>query len=68
MTNWVVLNADEVTLGNVSGVDVRDGVLRYVLMRHEDGSFGTITVGDRELQPAGSLVYVDGSTVHVQVS
>ena len=68
MTNWTVLTADEITFESVSGVEVKEGIVRYVLQRDENGSFGTITVGGRPVQPAAALVYVQGSTVHVQVS
>ena len=68
MANWAVLRADELVFENVSGVEAKDGILRYVLQRNEDGSFGTITAGERTIQPAASLVYVHGDTVHVQLS
>ena len=68
MANWAVLSVSELVFENVSGVEVREGIVRYVLQRDEDGGFGTITVDGRTLQPAASLVYVQGSTVHVQLS
>ena len=68
MTNWTVLTADEIAFENVSGVEVKEGIVRYVLQRAEDGSFGTITVGGRPVQPVAAMVYVQGNTVHVQVS
>jgi len=68
MARWLVLNADEVVFDEVLGADVNDGVVRYVLQRKEDGSFGGIQVGGRTINPAGSAVYVQaGGTVHVQV-
>ena len=68
MANWAVLHGDELVLENVSGVDAKEGVLRYVLQRNEDGSFGPISVGGRTVQPAASLVYVQGTAVHVQIT
>jgi hypothetical protein len=67
MANWMVLRAEELQFEEVSGVDVHEGVIRYVMQRHEDGSFGSIDVGGRNIRPTSSIVYVHGNTVHVQV-
>jgi hypothetical protein len=67
MSRWLVIAAAEIQFDDVSGVDVTDGVVRYVFQRREDGSFGTIHVDGRALHPTSSMVYVHGNTVHVQV-
>jgi len=52
----------------VQGAELLDGAVRYLLIREEDGSFGSIRVGDREIRPSGPMVYVQSvGTVHVQV-
>ena len=68
MASWVALTADEIAFEGVSGVESKDGVIRYVLQRSEAGNFGAITVAGRTLQPTASLVYMQGNTVHVQLS
>ena len=68
MASWIVVRADEVVFENVQGAELMDGAIRYLLIREEDGSFGTVRVGDREIRPAGPMVYVQSvGTVHVQV-
>lgn len=68
MGNWLVITANEVLFENVSGADVNGGVMRYVFQRKEDGSFGSIDVDGRKIFPKSSMVYVQGNTIHVQVS
>jgi hypothetical protein len=63
----MVFSADELLFEDVSGADVQDGTIRYVIQRKEDGSFGSIDVGGRKIHPSASPVYVQGNTVHVQV-
>lgn len=68
MSKWMMITASEVQFEEVSGADVHDGVLRYVIQRNEDDTFSSIVIDGRRIQPASSMVYVHGSTVHVQVS
>lgn len=68
MARWLVMRADEVQFEDVQGAELLDGAIRYLLVRNEDGSFASIRVGDREVRPAGPMVYVQSvGTVHVQV-
>jgi len=68
MANWLVLTANEMLFEEVSGADVNGGVIRYVFQRKDDGSFGTIDVDGRKINPASSMVFVQGNTIHVQVA
>ncbi|MGI9647223.1 MAG: hypothetical protein ACR2OI_01755 [Acidimicrobiia bacterium] len=67
MTKWLVITANEMSFEDVSGADLHNGAIRYVFQRKEDGSFGSIEVDGRTIMPAGSMVYVQGNTIHVQV-
>lgn len=68
MANWLVVTANELLFEDVSGADVNGGVVRYVFQRKDDGSFGAIDVDGRKIYPVSSMVYVQGNTIHVQVS
>jgi len=68
MANWLVVTANEMLFEDVSGADVNGGVVRYVFQRKDDGSFGAIDVDGRKIYPVSSMVYVQGNTIHVQVS
>ncbi|MCK5489258.1 MAG: hypothetical protein KAI98_04680 [Gemmatimonadetes bacterium] len=67
MAKWLVITANEMTFEDVSGADLHNGAIRYVFQRKEDGSFGSIEMDGRRLQPVTSMVYVQGNTVHLQV-
>lgn len=67
MAKWLVVTANEITLEGTSGAEVNAGVMRYVFMRKEDGSFGVIEVDGRQIYPASAMVYLQGNTLHVQV-
>jgi hypothetical protein len=68
MSKWLVLQSDELRFENVQGAEMMAGAMRYLLVRQEDGSFGSIRVGDREILPSGPMVYVQSvGTVHIQV-
>ena len=67
MATWLAITTNEIHFDDVSGADVQNGVMRYVIQRREDGSFGPIRVDGREIVPASSMCYVAGSTLHVQV-
>ena len=68
MANWLVITANEMLFEDVSGADLHNGAVRYVFQRKEDGSFGSIDVDGRKVRPVSSMVYVQGNTIHVQVS
>ena len=67
MANWMAITADEILFQDVSGADIHDGVVRYVIQRKDDGSFGSIEIGGRTVYPKSSMVYVQGNTIHVHV-
>lgn len=67
MTKWLAITANEISLEDVSGADLNNGAIRYVFQRKEDGSFGAIEVDGRTIKPTGSMVYIQGNTIHVQV-
>ncbi len=67
MATWLAITTNEIQFEEVSGADVQNGVMRYVIQRREDGSFGAIRVDGREILPASSMCYVAGNTLHVQV-
>lgn len=67
MAKWLVVTANEITLEGTSGAEATGGVMRYVFMRKEDGSFGVIEVDGRQIYPASAMVYLLGNTLHVQV-
>jgi len=67
VANWMAVTADEMLFKDVSGAEIHDGVIRYVIQRREDGSFGSIEIGDRTIYPKSSIIYVFGNTVHVQI-
>jgi len=68
MANWLVITANEMLFEDVSGADLHNGAIRYVFQRKDDGSFGSIDVDGRKIRPVSSMVYVQGNTIHVQVS
>jgi len=68
MAKWMMITASEVQFEEVSGADVHGGVLRYVIQRNEDDSFSSVIVDGQRIQPASSMVYVQGNAVHIQVS
>jgi len=63
----MAVTADEILFQDVSGAEIHDGVVRYVIQRQDDGSFGSIEIGGRKLYPMSSMVYVQGNTIHVHV-
>lgn len=67
VANWMAVTADEFLFQDVSGAEMYDGVIRYVIQRKDDGSFGSIEIGGRKFYPKSSMVYVQGNTLHVHV-
>jgi hypothetical protein len=67
MAKWVAITAKEMVFEEVGGADLNNGAIRYVFQMKDDGSFGTIEVDGRRIQPVTSMVFVQGNTIHVQV-